>query len=71
MRLSLKEKTRRMIERLVSEGVPILDELPTGWRFMGVYCGPYQWANNGKSRFGDGYEHALVRTEGNDGSVPC
>lgn len=63
----MNDKKRRMVESLKASGVPVLDELPEGWRFMGHYVGPYQWANNGKSRFGPGYEHALVRMEENDG----
>lgn len=60
------ELWRGRLDYLESVGVPILDKLPEGWRFMRNYVGPYQWANNGKSRFGPGYEHALVRMEDND-----
>lgn len=61
--MSLEKKQRRRIEQLKRSGVPIFDELPEGWRLMGVYCGEYQWANNGRSRFMPGYEHALVKTK--------
>lgn len=64
MTMSFEEKTLRKLAWLESTGVPVLDELPAGWRFMGHYVGQYQWANNGKSRFGPGYEHALVRMGG-------
>lgn len=57
------ELWRGYFEWLKSTGVPILEELPEGWRFMEYYVGPYQWANNGKSRFNPerDYRHALVK----------
>ena len=41
-----------------------LDDLPKGWRYTtGATTAPkgWRWANNGESRFGGKYEHALVR----------
>lgn len=68
--MTLESKTAARIEKLMQSGVPVLGELPEGWKLMGVYCGEYQWANNGNSRFAHGYEHALVRMEDKDGQMP-
>lgn len=65
--MRLRDKQIKRLDGIRRSGAPIIDELPEGWRLMGVYCGDYQWANNGRSRFKTGYEHALVRMEDNDG----
>ncbi len=47
-----------------ANGVRVLDELPDGWRFnmskSAALPFGYRWADNGKSRFGPGFEHAVV-----------
>lgn len=46
--------------------VDILEEKPEGWiKLEGATTAPngYSWYSNGKSRFGDEYEHALVNDE--------
>lgn len=51
---------------IICAGVPRLDSLPDGWRYIDwAATAPrgWRWANNGKSRFGGEYEHALIRDE--------
>lgn len=43
-----------------------MGELPEGWRVLeGALCAPrgYAFISNGKSRFGDEYENALLKLE--------
>ena len=42
----------------------VYDRLPKGWIFLsGARTAPYgyKWISNGKSRFSNDYEHALLR----------
>jgi len=43
----------------------ILDSLPESWRYLDIQTKingiRYEWASNGKSRFGGEYEHALIK----------
>lgn len=49
---------------IICEGVPRLEELPRGWRYIkGAITAPtgWRWAYNGRSRFAPGYRQALIR----------
>ena len=45
-------------------GMAVLDHVPEGWKVLdGCTNAPagYRFINNNKSRFGDEYQHALVK----------
>lgn len=43
--------------------IRVLDYLPQGWRYINASTNPngYVWACNGKSRFSNEYDHALIK----------
>lgn len=61
---SLREKSEERLEVLKAKGVPVLEELPEGWKPLTAAAPQcYLWAFNGMSRFGGEYRHALVKND--------